>query len=130
MKNIFRRCAGLLPLTGWCGALLLAGCDGTPSDPSRELDGNFSGIYTTSASVLTSSTAADGSTVTTVTSSPALIVTTNSGVPITSLKITQFQDTLQAVDNAGDVFTGTFSISYALGGMISEEAAPKRRWPR
>ncbi len=105
-------------VTGLCVAALWTGCNGPAENPSDQLNGNFSGVYTQPTPVISVATAADGSAVTNITTVGAVIVTTNSGVPVTSLKITQNKGELVAVDNAGNVFTGTVKVAYANGGMI------------
>ncbi len=99
MKTLLGRLGLLLSAAGLFLGAFLQGCGGgSADDPSDHLDGTFSGDY----------------------SNPygGALVTTNSGAPVTLFKITQSQDGLRAVDNVGNVFTGTFSIAYAYGGMI------------
>ena len=99
---------GLLFVLGLLAGTLLPGCYGTPTNPDDHLYGNFSGVYVNPAG--------------------GAIISTNSGNPVTKLTITQSPVTdahsvLSAVDNNGHVFTGTFSVAYAYGGMIQLDGA-------
>ena len=109
MKIFLDRWGLLLPGLGLLIGTLLPGCGGSADNPDSQLNGNFSGLYINA--VVTSN---NGILVTT----DAAIVSTNSGKPVTSLNLTQSKSYLRAVDNNGAVFTGTFSIVYAYGGMV------------
>jgi hypothetical protein len=114
--GLFLLAAGLFAVTS------LPGCGGTADNPADELDGSFTGVYTQPADVVTVVTnSGPGGTVTMTTNIAVVagvIVTTNSGTPVTQFNITQAQSALRAVDNAGNVFTGSFSIAYAYGGLV------------
>lgn len=122
MKILPSRIGLLLSAAGLFAMTSLSGCGGGADNPSNELDGSFTGLYTQPADIVTVGTNSGAGGVVTFSTNIAVvagaIVTTNSGTPVTQLRITQTQGALRAVDNAGNVFTGTFSIAYALGGLI------------
>ena len=110
----------LLLAAALLAGLLLPGCGGSENNPDDQLNGNFTGIYSHPFVVVTMTT--NNATVTTNSATvTGLLVTTNSGAPVTLLNLTQSQGSLHAGDNRGDVFTGTFSIVYANGGMVQME---------
>jgi len=98
MKTSLGLCGLPLLAAGLLAVAWLPGCGGAADNPSNQLDGSFSGSYANPLG--------------------GAMVSTNSGTPVTLFKITQSRDVLEAVDNAGNVFRGTFSIAYAYGGMI------------
>ena len=113
---------GLLLATGLLAGILLPGCGGAASNTDNQLLGSFSGLYSSTNAVATITTNTSTSGIVTMTTNIAVvagvIVSTNSGPAVTQLTITQSQDQIRAVDNNGDVFTGTFSIVYNYGGTI------------
>jgi len=112
---------GLLPVAvGLMVVTWLPGCGGTASNADSQLDGSFSGAYSSTNAIVTITT--NG--VIFATNTEMIVgpmITTNSGAPVTALNLTQSQSQLRAVDNRGDVFTGTFTIAYANGGMVQME---------
>jgi hypothetical protein len=119
MMTSLSRLGLLLSAAVLVAVMLLPGCGGGSSgNADHQLLGSFSGDYSYVTNVVTTTT--NGATITTNSSVylPGPIVLTNSGPTVTSLNITQSQGQMQAVDNNGDVFTGTFSIVYAYGGNV------------
>lgn len=122
MMTSLSRFGLLLSAAGLLTVMLLPGCGGGSSgNADHQLLGSFTGVYSLLTNVVAVTT--NGATITTnsVVTAPSPIVTTNSGSPVTSLNLTQSQGQMQAVDNNGDVFTGTFSIVYAYGGNVQLE---------
>jgi len=109
----------LMLVAGLFAGTLLSGCGGgSASDPGNQLFGNFSGVYSSTTDVVTVTTNGAAVTITNIVPVGGAMVSTNSGPAVTQLTLTQAQSQLRAVDNNGDVFTGTFSVAYAYGGMV------------
>jgi len=123
MKLFLNRWGLLLLGLGLLIGTLLPGCGGSGDNPDSQLNGNFSGLYVnavvvTNGALFTTNGAVMTTNNSVLVTTGGAIVSTNSGKPVMSLDLTQSKSYLRAVDNNGDVFTGTFSIVYAYGGMI------------
>jgi hypothetical protein len=87
-------------LLGLAAVGLLPGCEvGNPNDVVAGANGNFSGSY--------------------IGASGGLMVSGNSGAPVSSLTLSQMGNQLQAVDNNGGMFKGTVGDILYVGGNSS-----------